>query len=112
MSHILKDAGHGKFKQEDILSLERDVLQALNFKVQTTSIYDEAMETLKKMIFTFKKHSLALPDLDLLYNFVTFLSQLALHEIELVLLNKQLLITALIYVGLKFCKKTFLLYSK
>jgi hypothetical protein len=62
MSQILRDAGHKKFKQEDILDLERQVLCALGFRIQTPNLYEESMMVLKEVIYNYKKSEFSTDD--------------------------------------------------
>lgn len=42
MSKILKDVAHGRFKEEDIMAMEIDILESLAFKLELNSIYKES----------------------------------------------------------------------
>jgi hypothetical protein len=55
MAQILKDAGHSKFIRDDIILMERNILIALGFKIQETTIYDECFIALRT--FTYESHN-------------------------------------------------------
>jgi hypothetical protein len=43
MENIMREAGHGRFKITDVIIMELDILKALKFKLQTTTLFDRAM---------------------------------------------------------------------
>ena len=47
MHQVIEDAGHKKFKLEDILAMETDILKTLSFTIQSSNIYDKAFTLLK-----------------------------------------------------------------
>jgi hypothetical protein len=44
----VRDAGHDKFRKEDVLEMELKILSALNFKVQSKTVFEEASIKLKQ----------------------------------------------------------------
>ncbi|CDW89235.1 UNKNOWN [Stylonychia lemnae] len=105
MNQILRDAGHNKFKQSDILNREIDVLLTLGFKVQSITVFEEAT-TLAKMLFnSYKKGSLTKHDEELFFNYLLFACQLSQHSLKFTHHNVQLQATAIVMVSLKYLRK-------
>ncbi|CDW78948.1 UNKNOWN [Stylonychia lemnae] len=74
MSQILKDAGHNRFKQQDILQRERDVLQALGFKI----MHQDNSQYIKKIVADIIKFKLGFQEYglqNLERNFPQFLAK-------------------------------------
>ncbi|CDW84539.1 n-terminal domain containing protein [Stylonychia lemnae] len=107
MQQILKDAGHNKFQQSEILDQERDLLQSLQFKVQSNNIYEESSLILKRLIFDSKKSPLNKADHENLMNYLLFVCQIVLHSMDFMLEKQEVLCPAIVYVTVKYLKRLY-----
>eukprot|EP00347_Sterkiella_histriomuscorum_P003741 403363124 len=105
LSQILRDAGHSKFKQSDILNREGEVLQTLGFKLQSRNIYEESSILLKTMLNNIKFGELSKHDEDLLNQKLLFVCKLASHSMHFVMHDIRIQVTAIVYTVLKYLKK-------
>lgn len=51
MQSLIEKAGHNRFKKEQILTLERDILQVIGFRVhEITNVYNDASILLNSLL--------------------------------------------------------------
>ena len=58
MKQIVENAGFNRFSQENILEMERDILQTLEFKICMPNIFDEAVIKFKDIIHSYSTYKL------------------------------------------------------
>ena len=83
MSQIVADAGHNKFPKQLLLNKEMEILDALEFRFDHRSAYEEATYRVKAAIFQNEKLKLTQDDMDKLLSFISFLCHLAVHNMFL-----------------------------
>ena len=102
MSTLLDKAGHNKFKQDEILRLETDILQTIGFKVSNEhSVYNESL-------LLFKKALKSMPlSADLLFKseeYLMFLCHLSKFSINLTSLPSSVLASAILRLTVKYLR--------
>ena len=58
MSQILKDVAHGKFKEEEVIKMEIEIMACLAFKLEINNIYKEAIIVFKTLLTQNKQYKL------------------------------------------------------
>jgi hypothetical protein len=112
MKQMLTEAGHNKFKSEELLSLEREILLTLDFIIMSKNIYQEASIIFREVIFKAKLGELASDDLLMMYNFIEFICKMSVTSLELSLLPIDRLAVGIVNISFKFWIETKILYEQ
>lgn len=100
MRQLLKDAGHSKYSQQQVLDMELKIYKALKWKVNEITVYEAAMINLKNFLFTNLKVKLEKSEIEDLYEIVTVLCYSNALNMKLSAIDKEVMSCALIKLGL------------
>ena len=57
MKQVIKDAAHHKYKHEDILAAEFEILRTLSFNISFSNVYQESSIIYKNLLKVYKRHT-------------------------------------------------------
>ena len=83
MSQVVADAGHNKFSKALVLEKEMEIFEALEFRFDHRTAYEEACVKVKQAMFLNQKMQLSNDDSEKLFSFISFLAHIAAHSLFL-----------------------------
>jgi len=103
MNEVLKEAGHGKFSQQDITQAEAEIYRTLSFSIlQGTTLLDDVLITLRAAEGPVSFLQFVNPDLELVS---TFVSKAYVHDVKLTALPMASQVYTVITVAVEFYRE-------
>ena len=107
MSQVVQDAGHGKFSKSQVLDKELEMFEALEFRFDHRTAFEEACAKVKQAVFQNPKMQLSHDDSEKLFSFMSFLAHIAAHSLFLsTSIEVNNLGIAIVLVSLRFLRRS------
>ncbi|CDW85550.1 n-terminal domain containing protein [Stylonychia lemnae] len=105
LHQILIEAAHSKFTQEQILSMELDILTTLDFKIHQDTVFEKVTETFKNLQMLIGQGHLSKSEQEHFIEYIAFLCQLITYSTNFLQYDSEQLAMAILWQTFKIQKR-------